>query len=130
MRPPLKGALDGLTKAGFYDAFAIRCWPETFTEYGGAVCGPASMLGEKKIPCACEADVYGAVTQLLLQETAQSPVFLVDLVDMDAADNTGVVWHCGQAPASMAAECERRRTKRTTAASWGRSGCCRAHCAM
>jgi L-fucose isomerase-like protein len=97
----LKVALDTIRAEGSYDAFAIRCWPETFTQYGGAVCGPVSMLGEQKVPCACEADVYGALTQLILQEVAQAPIFLADLVDMDVGDNTGVVWHCGQAPISM-----------------------------
>jgi hypothetical protein len=97
----LKVALDTIKADGRYDAFAIRCWPETFTEYGGAVCGPVSMLGEARVPCACEADVYGAVSQMMLQEAAEAPVFLVDLVDMDAQDGTGVVWHCGQAPISM-----------------------------
>ncbi|MEM9640763.1 MAG: hypothetical protein AAGA19_04625 [Pseudomonadota bacterium] len=98
----LRLALDETRNAGDYAAFAIRCWPETFTEYGGAVCGAVAQLGEARVPCACEADVYGALTQLVLQQVADAPVFLVDLVDMDAADNTGVVWHCGQAPMSMA----------------------------
>ncbi|KGF67102.1 hypothetical protein LL06_24220 [Hoeflea sp. BAL378] len=98
----LKLALDGMKAEGGFDAFAIRCWPETFTEYGGAVCGPASMMGEARAPCACEADVYGAATQLLLQAVSGEPVFLVDLVDLDESDDTGVVWHCGQAPVSMA----------------------------
>lgn len=98
----LKFALDDIGQRGNYDAFAIRCWPETFTEYGGAVCGPAGMLGEKLKPCACEADVYGAVTQLLMQKIANAPVFLTDIVDLDREDDTGVLWHCGQAPASMA----------------------------
>ena len=97
----LKNALDAIRSSGDYNAFAIRCWPETFTEYGGAVCGPVSMLGEAQVPCACEADVYGALTQMILQEAAQEPVFLADLVDMDLEDNSGVVWHCGQAPISM-----------------------------
>lgn len=97
----LAGALEKLRQDGEYDAFAIRCWPETFTEYGGAVCGPVSMMGEARVPCACEADVYGAVTQAILQKVADAPVFLADLVDMDVGDDTGVVWHCGQAPVSM-----------------------------
>ena len=97
----LRRALDALKASGGYDAFALRCWPETFTEYGGAVCGPAAMMGENRVPCACEADVMGALTQLILMEVAQAPVFLTDLVDMDADDDTGVVWHCGQAPMSM-----------------------------
>lgn len=98
----LKTAIEEIRAAGDYDAFAIRCWPETFTEYGGAVCGPVSMLGEKRLPCACEADVYGALTTLMLQTIADAPAFLVDLVDVDVADGTSVVWHCGQAPVSMA----------------------------
>lgn len=97
----LKAGLDQIRVEGRYDAFAIRCWPETFTEYGGAVCGPVSMMVQSKVPCACEADVYGAVTQLVLQEVTGAPVFLTDLVDIDTRDNTGVVWHCGQAPVSM-----------------------------
>jgi L-fucose isomerase-like protein len=97
----LKLALDGFQETAGYDAYAIRCWPETFTEYGGAVCGPVAMMGEAKVPCACEADVYGALSQLLLQAAAGTPVFLADLVDVDAEDNTIVVWHCGQAPVSM-----------------------------
>lgn len=97
----LKAGLDDLRSEKAYDAFAIRCWPETFTEYGGAVCGPAAMMGEARVPCACEADVYGALTQLVLMQAAAAPVFLTDLVDMDARDDTGVVWHCGQAPLSM-----------------------------
>lgn len=98
----LKSAIETIRRDGGFDAFAIRCWPETFTEYGGAVCGPVAMMGENQVPCACEADVYGAATQLLLQAAADAPVFLADLVDMDIADDTAVVWHCGQAPLSMA----------------------------
>ena len=97
----LKAGLDQLRSTGHYDAFAIRCWPETFTEYGGAVCGPAGMMGEAGVPCACEADVYGALTQLVLQEASGEAVFLTDLVDIDPNDNSAVVWHCGQAPISM-----------------------------
>lgn len=83
------------------NAISIRCWPECFTEYGGAVCGPVSMLAEEMLPCACESDVYGALSQLILQRIANAPVFLADLVDIDIVDNTAVLWHCGQAPLSM-----------------------------
>ena len=97
----LRVALDQIRAERRLDAFAIRCWPETFTEYGGAICGPASMLGELLVPCACEADVFGAFSQLILQRVAGAPVFLADIVDMDQDDDSGVVWHCGQAPRSM-----------------------------
>ncbi|QKV20073.1 L-fucose/L-arabinose isomerase family protein [Oricola thermophila] len=102
----LRGALDRLKAEGRYDAFAIRCWPETFTEYGGAVCGPVAMMGEKRTPCACEADVHGAISAYMLQAIAGEPAFLADIVDIDADDDTAVLWHCGQAPRSMARRAE------------------------
>ncbi len=97
----LKLALDRICDSADYSAAAIRCWPETFTEYGGALCGPAAMMAGAKRPCACEVDVYGALTQMILQEVSGAPVFLTDLVDVDVADDSAVVWHCGQAPISM-----------------------------
>jgi L-fucose isomerase-like protein len=82
-------------------AFAVRCWPEMFTEYGCAICGPMGMMNQAGAPAACEADVYGAVTALMLQEIAGAPSWLVDIVDMDAKENTSVFWHCGSAPEAM-----------------------------
>lgn len=95
-------ALKGLAEDKGLSAMAVRCWPEMFTDYGCAACGPMGLMNEAKTPCACEADVYGAVTCLLLQELTGAPSFLVDIVDMDAKGNTGVFWHCGLAPRSMA----------------------------
>ena len=81
---------------------AVRCWPEFFTELGCAACGAMSMLGEEGCPASCEADINGTVTTLLLQHLAGAPAFLTDLVSIDAASDTGVLWHCGLAPSSMA----------------------------
>jgi L-fucose isomerase-like protein len=83
-------------------ALAVRCWPEMFTDYGCAACGPLGLMTEGKTPCACEADVYGALTTMILQEVSGAPSWLVDIVDMDATSDTGVFWHCGSAPLSMA----------------------------
>ena len=95
-------ALKQLSKDSGYQAMAIRCWPEFFTEYGCAACGPMSMMNEEKIPCGCEADLYGTLSTLLLQWVSDSPAFMSDLVDMNTEDNTSVFWHCGLAPSSMA----------------------------
>jgi L-fucose isomerase-like protein len=97
----LHEALKGLATDRNLAAVAVRCWPETFTEYGCAICGPMGLMTEGGTPTACEADVYGAVTALLMQETAGAPAWLVDVVDMDIADQTAVFWHCGSAPDSM-----------------------------
>jgi len=95
-------ALEGLAKDEGFSGMAVRCWPEMFTEYGCAACGPMGLMNQAKVPCACEADMYGTVTALALQELAGEPAFLVDIVDMDAGSDTGVLWHCGLAPMSMA----------------------------
>lgn len=84
------------------DALAVRCWPEFFTDLGCAACGALSLLTDELTPCSCEADVNGAVTQLLLQAISGEPAFDADLVSVDAADDTAVLWHCGKAPLSMA----------------------------
>ena len=84
-------ALQSIAEGKDLKGMAVRCWPEMFTEYGCAVCGPMGMLTEEGLPCACEADVYGAVTSMLLQQIAGEPSWLVDIVDMDGASDTGVL---------------------------------------
>ncbi len=98
----LYAVLRGMAEAHGLAGMAVRCWPEPFSEYGCAVCRPMGMLTEDGIPAACEADVYGTATSLLLQALAGEPAWLVDLVDMDRDSDTGVVWHCGLAPLGMA----------------------------
>ncbi|MFO0335940.1 MAG: hypothetical protein ACK53C_13150, partial [Pseudomonadota bacterium] len=80
---------------------AVRCWPEMFTEYGCAACGPMAMMNQDRVPSACEADVNGSITQLMLQELAGEPAWMADLVDITPANDTAVLWHCGLAPLSM-----------------------------
>ena len=82
-------------------AFAVRCWPEMFTEFGCASCGPMAMMNEKKISSACEADVLGGISCNILNQLNNQPSLLVDIVDIDEKDNSVVFWHCGLAPLSM-----------------------------
>lgn len=95
-------ALQGVVAGEGLGGVAVRCWPETFTEYGCAICGPMGLVTGEGTPCACEADVYGALTAMLLQEAAGEPAWLVDIVDIDPADDSAVFWHCGSAPLAMA----------------------------
>lgn len=94
-------ALEDFQKESNAQGLAVRCWPETFTEYGCAACGPMAMMNQKCVPSACEADVYGSFSSLMLQTLAQEPAWMADLVDLDFEDDTGVFWHCGLAPLSM-----------------------------
>lgn len=83
-------------------AFAIRCWPEFFTELGCAACGAMSLMNTEMTPCGCEADANGTMTQLILQELSGEPAFGADMVEFNRADDSAVLWHCGQAPLTMA----------------------------
>lgn len=94
-------ALEDVQHETAAQALAVRCWPEMFTEYGCAACGPMAMMNGQRVPSACEADVQGAITQLLLQTLADEPAWMADLVDIRASDDTAVFWHCGLAPLSM-----------------------------
>jgi L-fucose isomerase-like protein len=81
---------------------AIRCWPEFFTELQCSACGALSLLSDERIPSSCEADVNGTVTQLALQWLSEAPAFGSDIVSVDYEEDSVVLWHCGQAPLSMA----------------------------
>ncbi len=89
------------------DGLAVRCWPEFFTEMGCAACGAMSMLSDgfdldTPLPCSCEADINGTLTQLMLQILADAPAFGTDMVGVDQAQNQVALWHCGLAPLAMA----------------------------
>ena len=98
----LAAALEEIEQDNGLSALAVGCGPQTFTQYGCAICAPLGFLTENGTPCACEADVLGALTCMILNALAQEPSWLANVVDIDAASNTAVVWHCGSAPLSMA----------------------------
>ena len=95
-------ALQQIASQKEIDGFAVRCWPEFFTEMGCAACGAMSMLSDEMVPCSCEADVNGTITQLTLQSISGEPAFGTDIVSIDNERNAIVLWHCGLAPLSMA----------------------------
>jgi len=95
-------ALRHLAQQEHLNGLAMRCWPEFFTELGCAACGAMSMLSDELMPCSCEADVNGTVTQLMLQYLSGEPAFGSDLVSVDVEKDQSILWHCGLAPLSMA----------------------------
>lgn len=99
----LHAGLRSLATERGWDGVATRCWPECFTDFGGAACAAQGMMTEAGIPATCEADVFGTLTAIVLQEAAGAPAFVADLVDV-APDGSMGFWHCGLAPLSMAGE--------------------------
>jgi L-fucose isomerase-like protein len=95
-------ALKQMAQDSGCDALAVRCWPEFFTELGCAACGAMALMNTDGVPCGCEADANGALTQLILQWLSGEPAFGADVVEFNAGENSAVLWHCGQAPLTMA----------------------------
>jgi len=95
-------ALDQLAQKHQLGGFAVRCWPEFFTELGCAACGAMSMMSDEGVPCSCEADVNGTLTQMILQAFSGEAAFGSDMVSVDESLDALVLWHCGLAPLSMA----------------------------
>ncbi len=95
-------ALKEMAEAENFQGLAVRCWPEFFTELGCAACGAMSMLTDERMPCSCEADINGTVTQLILQNLSGKQAFGTDVVGFDVARDEAVIWHCGLAPLAMA----------------------------
>ena len=84
------------------DGLAVRCWPEFFEDLQCAACGAISLLSDEKLPSSCEADLNGALSQLILHWLSAGPAFNTDMVTADVQADEIVLWHCGQAPLAMA----------------------------
>jgi L-fucose isomerase-like protein len=95
-------SLEQLAEQHHLDGLAVRCWPEFFTDLGCAACGALSMLSNRQIPCSCEADANGTITQLILGWLSGEPAFGTDIVYFNREEDSIVLWHCGLAPLSMA----------------------------
>jgi len=96
-------------------SIAIQCWNSLQDGLGIMPCTVNGLLMDEGIPVACETDIHGAVSAVLLQAAAgnHSPVFFADLtVRHPENDNAELLWHCGNFPPSIAREgCEKKLGK-------------------
>lgn len=95
-------AYSDYVKSNNIGALASRCWPDFFTAFGTPVCSVLSMLNDEGVACACEADMYGALSMWAGMQLSGRPVFFGDPVSLDEGDNSVTFWHCGAAACSMA----------------------------
>jgi len=91
------------------NAFAIKCWPEFDSVFGCAACSTLGKLTEEGLISACEADMEGAVTMLIQYYLTGEVPFFSDLVSVDQDRNTALLWHCGNAPVSLASDRQQTR---------------------
>ena len=105
--------------ASKYAAFANKCWPAFEKYFGHVPCYVNARLAAKGIPTACEADIYGALSEYMVVCATGLPPALLDInnsvpKDMYAACSDAVgdyalsdLWmgfHCGNTSAQCLVE--------------------------
>lgn len=95
-------ALEDTIRENGYDAIAVGCWPKYRRDLGIVVCSIIGRLLDKGYIAACEGDVDSAASMLMLGGIANAVPMLMDLSDVDFADDTALLWHCGSAPGCYA----------------------------
>jgi L-fucose isomerase-like protein len=85
------------------DALAIQCWTSIQENLGISPCTTMSRFDDRGIPCACEADITGALSMHALQLASDCPSCLADWNNLHNDDPELVnCWHCGVFPMSWA----------------------------
>lgn len=88
------------------DGYAIKCWPELQEEYDCSICAAISRLNAEGIPTACEGDIGGLVTMMIMYYLTGSSVALLDLVNVIPESGVLELWHCGGVAHDLAGDRE------------------------
>ncbi|MHA2039132.1 MAG: L-fucose/L-arabinose isomerase family protein, partial [Promethearchaeota archaeon] len=84
------------------DGFAFQCWPSIQDNYGIVPCAVLSMFSEGLVPAACEADISGLISMLILQIASDTPSAILDWNNNYGSDpNKMVLFHCSNLPVSF-----------------------------
>jgi L-fucose isomerase-like protein len=62
-----------------YAAFANKCWPAFEKYFGHVPCYVNSRLAAKGVPAACEADIYGALSEYMVVCATEAPPAILDI---------------------------------------------------
>jgi L-fucose isomerase-like protein len=85
-------------------AMSIRCWTELQKEVGISPCVVNGILADQGVPVACEVDTGSAIMMRLLGAASSSPAAILDWNNNYGDDDDRcIVFHCGNAPASLMA---------------------------
>lgn len=100
----LKYVLTDTVKEYNLQALAFQCWDELQIQLGICSCFVHALLTDEGTPVACESDIHGAISSLMLQAAGmfQNPTFFSDLtIRHPENDNAELLWHCGAFPPSL-----------------------------
>ena len=101
----MKVAIQNLAKKFQCNCACIQCWSAMQDELDIFPCAVNSMLADEGFPVACETDICGAISALLIQAaTGNKKVhFLADVtIRHPEKENTELLWHCGAFPSKFA----------------------------
>jgi len=82
------------------NAIGIQCWPDIPEKLGMMICSTVGRLLEKGIPTACEGDIMGALSMIVLESISDKKPILMDLSSWDRESDSVYAWHCGNVPAT------------------------------
>jgi len=102
--------------ASEFAVFADKCWPAFEFEFGFVPCYVNSRLAGRGIPVACEVDLYGALSEYMVQLATLEPATLLDINNSVPADvipaDSGLKqsdlhmgFHCGNTCSDCMADC-------------------------
>lgn len=105
--------------ASAFGVFANKCWPSFEFEFGFVPCYVNSRFAGRGIPAACEVDMYGAVSEYMVQLASMEPATLLDInnsVPKDilpkrpklagaALEDLFMGFHCGNTCSSCMKDC-------------------------
>jgi len=105
--------------ASRFAVFADKCWPAFEAEFGFVPCYVNGRLAGRGIPVACEADMYGAFSEYLVQLASLAPATLLDInnsvpddllpkrADLKGATKRDLFmgFHCGNTSSSCMKNC-------------------------
>jgi L-fucose isomerase-like protein len=97
-------AVRDLAAEGKFGAMTLKCWGDLVEGYGIAGCGVVSVLSDMGLYTGCEGDIMGTLSMLIARRLTGVHPFLTDFVSVEAEANTGLLWHGGCAPVSLARE--------------------------
>jgi L-fucose isomerase-like protein len=100
----LKYVMTNIIKEYDLQAVAFQCWDELQFQLGICSCFVHALITDEGTPFACESDVHGAISSLMLQAASMfsEPTFFADLtIRHPANDNAELLWHCGAFPPSL-----------------------------
>ncbi len=96
-------ALSKIAKEYPYDAMALSCWPDFQELFGIVPCVPFTELYDiDNIPVACEGDLLGVISMLVLNAMTEHSSTIMDFANIDIESDRLLLWHCGIGTKSIA----------------------------